>query len=190
MTRRAEVHTGASLTPSKLELIAAWLPQQQWFTGDASSIEQAGRFRFVDPDGEVGLETIVVRAGADLLQVPLSYRGSPLPEAEHALVGTLEHSELGTRYVYDAMSDPVYLAELERVIREGDSAVETESVADGTVSPPGMAVRGTGVAADANPSGELEVIGAITDEQYEDAAGRLLAVVEPDRAEAVLAVLR
>ncbi|MCC2592074.1 hypothetical protein LKO27_01345 [Tessaracoccus sp. OS52] len=192
MTRRAEVHQGATLTPTKLELLTAWLPSQVWFTGDATAIEQEGRFRFVDPDGEVGIETILARSGDDLLQVPLTYRAAPLEDADDALVGTLEHSELGTRYVYDAMSDPVYLAELERVIRERDTAAEIVSLRDGSVAPPGLDVRGTGVAQDAAADGELEVIGVLTDATYEDAAGRLIARLGEgdDTHEVVLAVLR
>ena len=31
----AEIHSDATLIPSKLELLAAWLPKQAWFAGDA-----------------------------------------------------------------------------------------------------------------------------------------------------------
>ena len=59
----ALLHGGASLVPSKLELLAAWLPSRPWFTGDASALEAVGSYRFDDPDGEVGMETHLVRAG-------------------------------------------------------------------------------------------------------------------------------
>jgi 1,4-alpha-glucan branching enzyme len=29
----AIVHKGASLVPSKLELLTAWMPEQRWYTG-------------------------------------------------------------------------------------------------------------------------------------------------------------
>lgn len=192
MTRRAEIHTGATLTPTKRELVVEWLGRQEWFTGDPSVIEQIAAFRFVDPDGEVGIETLLFRAGEHVFQIPQTYRGAPISDDLEGLIGVLEHSDMGTRYVYDAMTDPVYLTELERVIREGDTGVETVSLRDGSVKPAGMEVRGTGVAEGAETAGELEVVGLITDEPYEDAPGRLLGqLVEGDSArEVVLAVLR
>ena len=37
MSGAAELHVGATLTPSKLELLAQWLPAQQWFHGDPAA---------------------------------------------------------------------------------------------------------------------------------------------------------
>ena len=117
----AEIHTQASLTPNKLELMRAWLPTQAWFTGHASDLAQVGQFRFVDPAGAVGIQVMLVTSGEILYQVPLTYRDAPLVGADHALAGTMEHSVLGARWVYDAMSDPVYVSELLRTVVEGDS---------------------------------------------------------------------
>ncbi|WP_425955406.1 CG0192-related protein [Xylanimonas sp. McL0601] len=116
----------ATLTPTKLELLEAWLPSQPWFPGgSAAGLERVAAFRFDDPAGEVGVETLLVRTpGGPLLQVPLTYRGAPLEGGEAWLVGTMQHSALGPRWVYDAEGDPVYVAELTRVIREGDGEVE------------------------------------------------------------------
>jgi hypothetical protein len=114
-----------------------------------------------DPAGEVGVETLVVRAGEDgpTVQVPLTYRGAPLDGGECFLIGTLEHSVLGTRFVYDAIGDPVYLGCLATVIRTGgreaDEFVET---ADGPQRrDPLMSVRGSGSgsARTARPAGRL-----------------------------------
>ncbi|MFF2298008.1 hypothetical protein [Arthrobacter sp. NPDC058127] len=103
----------ATLSPSKLELIEKYLPVQPWFTQDGSAPpELLGAYRFDDPDGEVGLETHLVSHGGKVYQVPLSYRGSELPGAEDSLLGTMEHSVLGTRWVYDACADPVYVTAL------------------------------------------------------------------------------
>ncbi len=44
--------------------------------------------------------------------MPLTYRAAPLDGAEHALLGTMEHSVLGTRWVYDGPHDPVYVGQL------------------------------------------------------------------------------
>lgn len=97
----------AELTPGKLDLIAAWLPGQGWFT-DAGPVERVATFRLDDPDGQVGVETFIVSSGHRLFHVPLTYRAAPLDGG--ALVGELEHSVLGHRWVYDGPSDPVYVA--------------------------------------------------------------------------------
>ena len=102
----------AELRPSKMELVADWLPSQPWFTGDASALVSLCSFRFDDPAGDVGIETHLVGAGGKVYHVPLSYRGAPLAGAEPFLVGTMAHSVLGSRWVYDATADPVYSREL------------------------------------------------------------------------------
>lgn len=95
----------ATLTPSKPELLAAWLDRQPW--AGSGELEVLGSYRFDDPAGEVGVEAFVVRRGGRLLHAALTYRGGALDGADDHLVGTLEHSVLGTRWVYDATADPV-----------------------------------------------------------------------------------
>lgn len=109
----------ADLQPTKLELLEAWLPRQPWFPesgpaapGGTAELSKVGSYRFDDPAGEVGMETILVSTGSATVQVPLSYRAEPLAGAEAWLVGTMQHSVLGTRWVYDACADPVYVAAL------------------------------------------------------------------------------
>jgi len=101
----------AELRPTKLELLESWAPIQPWFVGDASAgLISVASFRFDDPEGEVGIETLLVRAGdGPVLQVPLTYRGAPLPGGDDLLIGTLQHSVLGQRWVYDAVGDPAYV---------------------------------------------------------------------------------
>ena len=126
MARTSQIHD-ATLRPSKLALLTGFLPEQRWYVGKdhAPQLERVGAYRFEDPTGEVGIETHLVRDVAAtppvLYQVPLTYRAQPLDGAEHALVGTMEHSVLGTRYVYDAPQDPVYVAELLRTVVEADT---------------------------------------------------------------------
>jgi predicted trehalose synthase len=64
----------------------------------------------------VGIETLlVVDESGDspvLYQVPLTYRGAPLEGGHDALVGTMQHSVLGPRWVYDGPRDPVYATQL------------------------------------------------------------------------------
>ncbi|WP_313021478.1 1,4-alpha-glucan branching protein GlgB [Mobilicoccus sp.] len=103
----------AALFPTKLELLASWLPFQRWFRGTHEpQLRRLGGYRLDDPDGEVGVETLIVADDSGdrpvVYQVPVTYRAEPLVGAERALVGTMEHSVLGTRYVYDAPHDPVY----------------------------------------------------------------------------------
>ncbi|MFZ0531022.1 MAG: hypothetical protein WAL91_10870 [Propionicimonas sp.] len=138
----------ATLTPSKLELLAGWLPTQRWFKGSPDDLTRVASYRFVDPEGEVGIETILVRSQGVTYQVPLTYRAAPLPEAADSLVGTMEHSTLGTRYTYDAVADPVYQVELLRVIHEGDTE------ADLSRGEKSMTVLGSGIVPVSNAAGE------------------------------------
>jgi hypothetical protein len=122
----------ATLTPSKIELLQAWVPRQPWLGGaDATTLEAVGAYRFDDPDGEVGMETHLLRAADDqILQVPVTYRGSPLAGAESSLIGTVQHSALGERWVYDACGDPVYARALATVILNGGTQAELDVVTD------------------------------------------------------------
>ncbi|MDQ1546880.1 MAG: hypothetical protein QOH69_1784 [Actinomycetota bacterium] len=141
----------ADLVPSKLELLAGWLPRQAWFVGEPDApLTNVASFRFDDPDGEVGVETLLVRAGdGPVMQVPLTYRNEEVPGAEEWFLGTMEHSVLGTRWTYDAIGDPVYLGELARVILTGDSQVELWIEIDGvmTLREPTARVVGSGTEA-------------------------------------------
>ncbi|MBN9620863.1 MAG: hypothetical protein J0H43_14215 [Actinobacteria bacterium] len=123
----------AQLTPSKIEILQRWVPDQPWGVG--GSLEPLGAYRFDDPDGEVGIETHLLR-GADgrILQAPLTYRGAPLSGAEAALVATIRHSVLGQRWVYDGPHDPVYVQALATVILTGGRQADLEFArADGVV---------------------------------------------------------
>jgi trehalose synthase-fused probable maltokinase len=113
----AEIHD-ATLVPSKTELLAGWMGRQRWYAakGSAPVLRKLWSWRLDDPGGEVGIETIIVadESGPEpvVYQVPLTYRGAPLEGGQNALVGTMEHSVLGRRWVYDGPHDPVYAAQL------------------------------------------------------------------------------
>ncbi|GAB3823785.1 hypothetical protein ACFPIJ_62595 [Dactylosporangium cerinum] len=140
----------ADLTPSKLELLNAWLPTRSWYTGPAEpDLAKVGAFRLDDPAGAVGVETMLVRAGdGPVLQLPLTYRGAPLAGAEGWLIGTTEHSVLGPRWVYDAVGDPVYAAVLAATILTGAGQAAEEFEVDGVrqVRPNELQVTGSGYA--------------------------------------------
>ena len=159
----ALLHGGASIRPTKLELLATWLPTRPWFVGDASALELVGAYRFDDPAGEVGMETHLVRAGdSTIYQVPLTYRAAPLDGGEAFLVGTMDHTVLGDRWVYHASIDPVYLEVLADTIRTGGSqAVLERTFADGRVEimEPSVRVTGSGTLS-AGPV-ELDVLSVL-----------------------------
>jgi hypothetical protein len=119
-----------TMSPNKLELLARWLPQQAWYAGTVDGLTRAGGFRLDDPDGEVGIEFMVVTSatGATYL-VPMTYRGGPLDGADDALIGTAEHGVLGTRWIYDGEHDPVLRAQLAALLR-GEVLAQAQSKSD------------------------------------------------------------
>jgi hypothetical protein len=146
----------ATLRPTKLELLAAWLPDRPWSRIPAgATIERVAACRFDDPAGEVGIETILVRSGdGPIHHTPLTYRGAPLDGADAWLIGTMEHSVLGLRYAYDASADPVYAAALATAILTGAGEAEEFIEVDGQPRrrEPHMTVRGSGTAGTPGPT--------------------------------------
>lgn len=120
----ATIHPGATLTPHFRDFLPAWVARQPWYRGTGvPSLSPVGWFRFEDPAGEVGVETHLVADGSVVYQLPLTYRGAPLPAAPaEALVATAQHSVLGTRWIYDGPADPVWVGELLRLVSAGGVA--------------------------------------------------------------------
>ncbi|MFH8927578.1 1,4-alpha-glucan branching protein [Streptomyces pristinaespiralis] len=125
-----------TMTPGKLELLAAWLPSRPWYEGTARRPElaKAGGFRLDDPKGEVGIEFMVVTDTSGdrpfSYHLPLSYRGAPLDGAdEAALIGTSEHGVLGRRWVYDGTHDPALVEQL-LALFAGNAEPQAQSVSD------------------------------------------------------------
>jgi len=132
-----------SLSPTKLELLQQWLPGQDWAgSPEPSAIAVLGSYRFDDPDGEVGVETMLIESGAGrILQVPLTYRSAPEPAAP--LIGTAEHGVLGRRWIHDGTADPVYQNMVITTVLTGGR--EAELVTTAGEHRPGFAqVRGSG----------------------------------------------
>ncbi|MGW0364521.1 maltokinase N-terminal cap-like domain-containing protein [Streptomyces sp. NPDC002990] len=130
----AVIHA-TTMTPGKLELLASWLPTQPWYlgAGSAPELSGAGGFRLDDPEGEVGMEFMVIedRSGTQPVayHVPVTYRGAPLDAAEHALIGTSEHGVLGRRWVYDGAHDPVLIGRLLALL-QGRAEPQHQSTSD------------------------------------------------------------
>ena len=130
MERIAKVYSTTVLNPTKAEIL-----HQQF--GPVTNI---GAFRFVDPNGKVGIETLLVReTDGALLQFPVTYRDQRISDTHE--VGTTEHSHLGTRHITKIVADPVAVTEIIRVILEGDTNVQRS---DGKTSP--YKIHGTGTA--------------------------------------------
>lgn len=152
------VYATATLEPSKQELAEAWLPSQPWASG-AEALTKVAEYRFDDPEGEVGVETIVWRTSdGTLLQVPFTYRATPLDGAEARLVGTSQHSALGPRYVYDGCADPVWAACVVTTILTGGSQAQMQVEHDGRLVdvPARLPVRGSG-----SPDAEVPAISSV-----------------------------
>jgi hypothetical protein len=126
-----------TMAPTKVELLAAWLPTRSWYTatGGAPELERTGGFRLDDPEGEVGIEFLVVTDSSGAAAgsaprgylVPMTYRAAPLAGAEDALIGTSEHGVLGTRWLYDGAHDPVLVGQLTALLR-GKAEPQMQSV--------------------------------------------------------------
>ncbi|MET8231488.1 hypothetical protein ABZS77_12550 [Micromonospora sp. NPDC005298] len=150
----------ATLRPTKLDLLATWLPGRPWYQGSAGAdVVSPGAYRFDDPAGAVGIETMLVGvADGPVHHVPLTYRDAPLDGADEWLVGTTEHSALGTRWVYDGCADPVYAAALAHAILTGagqaEQFFEVDGRREGRSPTMTVAVSGAG-AADAAPVGAV-----------------------------------
>ncbi|MEU1179866.1 1,4-alpha-glucan branching protein [Streptomyces sp. NPDC005820] len=123
------------LKPTKLDLLTAWLPSRPWYQGAAGAprLTKAGGFRLDDPQGEVGIEFMVVTDASaphpTTYLLPLTYRGAPLDGAEHALVGTMEHGVLGRRWAYDGCHDPVLVDRLAALV-EGVAQAQDQNTSD------------------------------------------------------------
>jgi hypothetical protein len=164
--RRMALLHRAELHPTKLGLLAAWLPGRPWYQGQpGADIVRVAACRFDDPAGAVGIETMLVGAGDGVIhQVPLTYRAAPMDGGDGWLIGTTDHSVLGQRWVYDACGDPVYIAALARAILAGAGQAEEFFEVDGRLErrEPAMTVTGSGHDAD------LPVIGSVHRVEEED----------------------
>jgi Maltokinase N-terminal cap domain len=199
-----------TLTPSKLDLLTGWLPRQPWYRGTGTpALAKVGGFRLDDPDGEVGIEAMIV-ADADGTRyvVPMTYRGGPLDGADDALLGTSEHGVLGRRWIYDAVHDPVAVAQL-LALAAGEVEAQHQDVSDtvdhsvrpapqlpgalAAAHPPSVADAPTGTSLALEPEGlSLRVVRVLDDQAAAD--GDVVGAVEADvpgvGRRSVLVVLR
>jgi hypothetical protein len=151
----------AQLNPTKIDLLSAWVPAQPWLgDADASTLEAVGAYRFDDPEGEVGIETHLLRIPSGrVLQVPLTYRSAQLTGAESSLIGTMQHSVLGERWVYDGCAEVVYATALATAILTGGTGADLEVVTDAGLVRRELTTR---VAGNGSPTSAVPALGPIT----------------------------
>jgi predicted trehalose synthase len=135
---------------SVLELLADWLPRQRWYAGKGGGdpeLVRLGGLRLRDVGGAPGparvdvwfLQATTPDGVGVAYQVPLTLRAEPVPELEHAFVGSCE-ADGGEWFVYDGPHDPVYLRALLRLLAEEGEAWAGEGAAFGrarAIRPPG-----------------------------------------------------
>jgi hypothetical protein len=149
----------ATIAPTKAELIAEWAPTRPWGPPAGDSIEVIGSYRFDDPDGRVGMETHLVAAGGGLMQIPLTYRDEPLAGGEEALITEMQHSVLGTRWVYDGLHDPQLVIMLAGVAMTGQGEALGMVRYDGRwhIAPSNVRIQGGGWSQERVPVDRFEL---------------------------------
>jgi Maltokinase N-terminal cap domain len=155
----------ATLTPTKRELMDAWLPSRAWFRGEVADLRPVGAYRFDDPDGEVGLEGFLLGDTAGtVLHLPLTYRAAPLLGADEHLVGTSDHSVLGPRWVYDGCADPVWVRALVTAVLTGGAQAEQFIEIDGRLEPRESSATVLGSGAPGTPVPTIDTVAGRDDE--------------------------
>lgn len=147
----------ATIVPTKAELIADWAPRQPWGPAPGEPFEVFGAYRVDDPEGRVGMEIHLARSDDTWYQVPLTYRDEPLEGAGDALITTMEHSVLGTRWVYDGVRDPRLVVMLAAVTMTGQGEALGMAEYDGRwyIAPTNVRIHGGGWTLERVPVDEL-----------------------------------
>jgi len=153
----ALVHPGSTISPTKLEIVQSWLGEQDWFTDDSSALKAGQRFtyRFQDPAGEVGVESVLATVGDRVFQLPLTYRAAELDGGEPFFLTQMDHSALGRRWIYFGLGDPVLVTQFVSAIVSGCRSVGLEFEMDGQMHTADTAVRAWG-------TGSGEPVGDVT----------------------------
>jgi hypothetical protein len=94
-----------------------------------------------------------------LFQIPLTYRDEPLEGAEDAFITQMEHSVLGTRWVYDGLRDPRFVTMLAAVALTGQGESLGMVQVDGRwfIAPSNVRLHGGGWTQDRVPVDGFEL---------------------------------
>lgn len=168
----------ATITPTKQELIAEWAPTRSWGPPVDEDVDLIGSYRFDDPEGRVGMEAFLARAGGALLHVPLTYRDEPLDGGDEALITEMQHSVLGRRWVYDGLRDPRFVLMLAGVAMTGQGEALGMAQYEGRwhVAPTNVRIHGGGWTLERVPVDGFEL-------ESDEASG---SVLRDDRFELVV----
>ncbi len=92
------------------------------------------------------MEGHLVTTEGTLLHVPLTYRDEPVDGADDALITEMQHSELGTRWVYDGLRDERYITMLAAAAMTGQGEAVGMAMHDGRwhVAPASVRIQGGG----------------------------------------------
>lgn len=134
----------ATLSPSKLELIADYLPKQPWFIRRANRSWWAPTALTIPPVKSESKPTSSQPATAST-RFPSATAATSLAGANDWLIGTMDHSVLGKRWVYDACADPVYIKALATAILTGQKEAEQFVDGESQPRPSTVSVQGTGM---------------------------------------------
>jgi hypothetical protein len=93
------------------------------------------------------------------MQVPLTYRDEPLDGAADALITEMQHSVLGTRWVYDGLRDPLFVVMLAGVAMTGQGEALGMAVYDGRwyIAPSTVRIQGGGWTGERVPVDRFEL---------------------------------
>ena len=72
----AILHHGATLTPAKVDLVEGWIGAQRWYAakGRVPRLTRLFSWRLEDPEGQVGIETLIL--SDDASTPPVTYPSS------------------------------------------------------------------------------------------------------------------
>ena len=107
-----------ALTPPVPDLLYQWMPQQRWYPakGRGVGLRELATVPLGSSEDGARIDVLVVGLDSgdrfDVVQVPLTFRSSPLPGATHALVGETHDADRGHQWVYDGPHDPAYVEAL------------------------------------------------------------------------------
>ena len=134
----------ATVTPTKKDLLAEWVPTQPWCPEPDAPVELIGAYRFDDPEGAVGMETAIVKNADTFLHVPMTYRAEPTEGA--TLITEMHHTALGDRWVYDGLTDGRLVMMLAAVSLTGQGEALGMVSYDGVwhIAPTNVRIRGGG----------------------------------------------
>src|SRR4051812_18682879 len=106
------------------------------------------------------MEVHLVAADGVVFQVPLTYRDAPLDDGDAALIAEMDHSVLGTRWVYDGLRDPQLVTMLAAVTMTGQGEALGLVEYDGRwhIAPSNIRIHGGGWTQERVPVDRFELV--------------------------------